>query len=75
MLFAARMKELGLALIELLRPSNRFVPAVQVGNLVFVSGQIPAVSGQPTRRSLEKRGNTLVRQSAWPSCPWERQSN
>ena|SRR5215469_9138838 len=45
MSFEARIKELGLVLPEPPRPAGRFVPAVQEGTLVFVSGQIPAVSG------------------------------
>jgi enamine deaminase RidA (YjgF/YER057c/UK114 family) len=46
MSFEARIKELDLTIPELSRPGGRFVPAVLVGNLVFVSGQIPMVSGQ-----------------------------
>ncbi len=46
MSFEARIKELGLVIPEPPRPAGHFVPAVQVGNLVFVSGQIPAVSGR-----------------------------
>jgi enamine deaminase RidA (YjgF/YER057c/UK114 family) len=47
MSFEARIKELGLSIPGPPRPAGRFVPAVQTGNLIFVSGQIPAVSGQP----------------------------
>jgi enamine deaminase RidA (YjgF/YER057c/UK114 family) len=46
MSYEARLKELGLVLPEPPRPAGHFVPAVQVGNLIFVSGQIPALSGQ-----------------------------
>lgn len=46
MAFEERIKELGLSLPEEFKPAGRFVPAVQVGNLIFVSGQIPAVSGR-----------------------------
>lgn len=45
MSFEARLKELGLTLPEQSKPAGRFVPAVQIGNLIFVSGQIPAVAG------------------------------
>ena len=45
MSFEARIKELDLVIPEPPRPAGHFVPAVQVGNLVFVSGQIPVVSG------------------------------
>jgi enamine deaminase RidA (YjgF/YER057c/UK114 family) len=47
MSFEARIKELGLPLPGPPRPAGRFVPAVQTGNLIFVSGQISVVSGQP----------------------------
>jgi enamine deaminase RidA (YjgF/YER057c/UK114 family) len=46
MSFEARIKELDLTIPEAAKAGGRFVPAVQVGNLVFVSGQIPMVSGQ-----------------------------
>jgi enamine deaminase RidA (YjgF/YER057c/UK114 family) len=46
MSFEARIKELGLIIPEPPKPAGRFVPAVQVGNLIFVSGQIPAISGK-----------------------------
>jgi enamine deaminase RidA (YjgF/YER057c/UK114 family) len=46
MSFEARIKELGLAIPEPSRPIGHFVPAVQTGNLIFVSGQIATVSGQ-----------------------------
>ena len=46
MSFEARIKELGLIIPETPRPVANYVPAVQVGNLIFASGQIPTVSGQ-----------------------------
>jgi enamine deaminase RidA (YjgF/YER057c/UK114 family) len=46
MSFEARIKELDLTIPEPPRPVANFVLAVQVGNLVFVSGQLPMVSGQ-----------------------------
>lgn len=46
MSFEARIKELGLTIPEPAKAVGRFVPAVQIGNLVFVSGQIAMVSGQ-----------------------------
>ncbi len=46
MSFEARIKELGLIIPETPRPVANYVPAVQVGNLIFVSGQTPTVSGQ-----------------------------
>ena len=46
MSYETRLKELGLVLPELPKPAGHFVPAVQTGKLLFVSGQIPARSGQ-----------------------------
>src|SRR5258708_21079246 len=46
MSFEARIQELGLTIPEPSKPAGHFVPAVQAGNLLFVSGQIPMVSGQ-----------------------------
>lgn len=46
MSFEARIKELGLTLPETTRPVANYVPAVEVGNLIFVSGHVPTVGGQ-----------------------------
>jgi enamine deaminase RidA (YjgF/YER057c/UK114 family) len=46
MSFEARIKELGLIIPETPRPVANYVPAVQVGNLIFASGQTPTVSGR-----------------------------
>jgi enamine deaminase RidA (YjgF/YER057c/UK114 family) len=46
MSFEARIQALGLTIPEPPGPAGHFVPAVQIGNLLFVSGQIPTVSGQ-----------------------------
>ncbi|MFL5666091.1 MAG: RidA family protein [Ktedonobacteraceae bacterium] len=46
MSFEARIKELGLTIPETPRPVANYVPAVQVGNLIFASGQTPTLSGQ-----------------------------
>ncbi|HEX9131564.1 MAG TPA: RidA family protein [Ktedonobacteraceae bacterium] len=46
MSFEARLKELGLTLPETPRPVANYVPAVQVGTLIFASGQIPTVGSQ-----------------------------
>src|SRR5260370_213816 len=46
MSFEVRIQELGLTIPEPPKPAGHFVPAVRVGNLLFVSGQIPTVSGQ-----------------------------
>ena len=42
----ARLAELGLELPEIVPPLAAYVPAVQSGNLVYVSGQLPIHLGQ-----------------------------
>lgn len=42
----AKLKEMGLELPEAPKPVAAYVPAVQSGNLVFTSGQIPMVKGE-----------------------------
>lgn len=42
----ARLAELGLTLPEVAAPQAAYVPAVQTGNHVYVSGQIPIADGQ-----------------------------
>ena len=50
MSFEARVKELGLIIPELPKPAFSYVPAVQVGKLIFASGQTPTVAGKLTIR-------------------------
>ena len=42
---AQRLEELGITLPEAPNPVASYVPAVQVGSLVYVSGQIPFMDG------------------------------
>jgi enamine deaminase RidA (YjgF/YER057c/UK114 family) len=42
----AKLRELGLELPPVVAPVAAYVPAVQAGNLVYVSGQVPMVDGQ-----------------------------
>jgi enamine deaminase RidA (YjgF/YER057c/UK114 family) len=42
----ARLTELGLTLPEVVAPLAAYVPAVQSGNHVYVSGQLPLVDGK-----------------------------
>jgi enamine deaminase RidA (YjgF/YER057c/UK114 family) len=44
----ARIKALGIELPPAPRPLASYVPAVRTGNLVFLAGQGPIVSGKPT---------------------------
>jgi enamine deaminase RidA (YjgF/YER057c/UK114 family) len=43
---SARLKELGLTLPSVVPPLAAYVPAVQTGNLVYTSGQLPMVDGE-----------------------------
>jgi enamine deaminase RidA (YjgF/YER057c/UK114 family) len=43
---SARLEELGLQLPGVAAPLAAYVPAVQVGNLVYTSGQLPSVDGR-----------------------------
>lgn len=42
----AKLKELGLRLPAVVAPVAAYLPAVQTGNHVYVSGQVPMVDGQ-----------------------------
>lgn len=42
----AKLRELGLELPDVVTPVAAYLPAVQTGNLVYVSGQVPMVDGQ-----------------------------
>jgi enamine deaminase RidA (YjgF/YER057c/UK114 family) len=42
----ARLQELGLTLPQVVPPLAAYVPAVQSGNYVYVSGQVPMVEGK-----------------------------
>ena len=42
----SRLSELGISLPKVTPPLAAYIPAVQTGNLVFVSGQVPMDNGQ-----------------------------
>jgi len=42
----ARLQELGISLPELPKPLGSYVPFVQAGSLIFVSGMLPFVNGK-----------------------------
>lgn len=48
MSYETRVRELGLTIPETPKPAANYVPAVQVGNLIFASGQTPTMAGQLT---------------------------
>lgn len=41
-----KLESIGLALPELVKPVGSYIPAVQVGNLVMTSGQLPVSGGK-----------------------------
>ena len=46
----ARLAALGLGLLEPARPVASYIPTRRVGNLLWVSGQVPILAGQLTAR-------------------------
>jgi len=44
---AGKLAALGLSLPEPVKPIGNYIPAKRIGDLVFVSGQIPMKAGQP----------------------------
>ena len=48
----ARLAELGLALPEPPKPAASYTPFVQVGNVVYVSGQVPLEGGELIKGKL-----------------------
>lgn len=54
MSFEAKVKELGLTIPPAATPAAAYIPAVQTGNLVFVSGQLPSENGQLVKGILGK---------------------
>lgn len=51
------LKKLGIELPEPLKPVANFVPVVQTGNLIFISGQ---VSAGPSGRIVGRLGDTMT---------------
>ena len=45
-MYEAKLKEMGITLPEAPKPLAAYVPAVQTGDFVFTSGQIPMVAGE-----------------------------
>ena len=53
----SRLADLGITLPEPSAPVANYVPFVQTGNLLFVSGQVPIVNGKPA--FLGRCGETI----------------
>ena len=45
-----RLKRLGISLPAPPKPAGLYAPALQTGSLLYVSGQVPVLEGQPVRR-------------------------
>lgn len=54
MSFEAKIRELGLTIPPAATPAAAYIPAVQSGNLIFVSGQLPSEHGQLVKGTLGK---------------------
>ena len=55
-----RLSELGLSVPEVAAPVAAYVPALQQGDLVYTSGQLPMVSGQLVQTGKVGDGHGLV---------------
>lgn len=55
-----RLAELGLTVPEVTKPLAAYVPAVQHGDLVFTSGQVPMVAGALAATGKVGDGDALV---------------
>lgn len=60
----ARLKELNIALPELAAPAAAYVPYVQTGKLLFVSGHLAKKDGKPWAGQLGQNMDTAMGQQA-----------
>jgi enamine deaminase RidA (YjgF/YER057c/UK114 family) len=47
-----RLKQLGISFIEIPKPLGSYIPCVQSGNLLFLSGMLPLRNGQLTKTGM-----------------------
>ena len=66
--FEARLKEIGVDLPEAPAPAANYVPFVQVGKLVHVSGQISNANGELIRGKLGADMETAAGAAAAKTC-------
>lgn len=64
----AKLAEMGITLPPAPAPAAAYVPFVQAGNLVFVSGQVSAVDGKPITGKLGDGTTTAEGQAAAKVC-------
>src|SRR6516165_4252072 len=64
---SARLRQLGVALPDVVAPLASYVPAVRTGNLVYTAGQLPMEAGNLTRTGKvgaevsPEEGNAMAR--------------
>ncbi len=58
-----RLKQVGIDIPEVVKPVAAYVPALRVGNWVYVSGQMPARQGKITRTG--KVGSDVTTEEAY----------
>ena len=64
----AKLAELGLALPQAAAPVAAYVPTVEVGGLLHVSGQLPFIDGKLVRGRLGEDVSTEQGQAAAQAC-------
>lgn len=60
----AKLAELGITLPEAPKPLAAYVPATQIGNLIFTSGQLPFVDGVLMSGGRGKVGLAVTKEAA-----------
>ncbi|MDR0469605.1 MAG: RidA family protein [Peptococcaceae bacterium] len=66
MMFEAKLKEMGIEIPEAAKPLAAYIPAVQTGEFVYTSGQIPMVAGELKYKG--KLGSDLTEEEGYASA-------
>jgi enamine deaminase RidA (YjgF/YER057c/UK114 family) len=67
-MIAERLKELGLTLPVAAAPVAAYVPAVEAGGMLFISGQLPFIDGQLITGKLAAPDDIAQGQAAAKAC-------
>lgn len=62
---AARLKELGVTLPQVVAPVANYVPSVISGNMLYISGQLPVADGQMVKGHL---GDTVTTEQGYEAA-------